>query len=306
MKIEEEKKIAIFAGTTEGRLLAERLAGSNVRADVFVATEYGKEEIPEAPNLHVHDGRIDENGMEDLFREKRYDLILDATHPFAKAVTANIREAAKKTDTAFLRILRDGGRSGIQIQTLEEIQGMAADRKNEPVFVDSVRTAVEFLKMTEGPVFVTTGSKELSAFLELPDWETRVYARVLSMPDVVKTCADMGFYGSHLIAMQGPFSEELNVAMMRSVHAKWMVTKESGKAGGFGEKVSAAKKAGVGLVVIGRPAEDGISLEEGIKYLEKNFSLAASDGHEKDDADDRPEQAGESCQTGSDPLASST
>ena len=71
MKIEEEKKIAIFAGTTEGRLLAERLAGSNVRADVFVATEYGKEEIPEAPNLHVYDGRIDENGMEDLFREKR-------------------------------------------------------------------------------------------------------------------------------------------------------------------------------------------------------------------------------------------
>ena len=98
--------------------------------------------------------------------------------------------------------------------------------------------------------------------------------------------------------MQGPFSEELNVAMMRSVHAKWMVTKESGKAGGFGEKVSAAKKAGVGLVVIGRPAEDGISLEDGIKYLEKNFSLAASDGHEKDDADDRPEQVGESCQTG--------
>ena len=173
MKIEEEKKIAIFAGTTEGRLLAERLAGSKVRADVFVATEYGKEEIPEAPNLHVHDGRIDENGMEDLFREKRYELILDATHPFAKVVTANIREAAKKTDTPFLRILRDGGRSGIRVQTLEEIQEIAADRKNEPVFVDSVCTAVEFLKMTEGSVFVTTGSKELSAFLELPDWETR-------------------------------------------------------------------------------------------------------------------------------------
>ena len=84
------------------------------------------------------------------------------------------------------------------------------------------------------------------------------------MPEVVKTCADMGFYGSHLIAMQGPFAEGLNVAMMKAVHAKWMVTKESGKAGGFEEKVSAAKKAGVGLVVIGRPVEEGISLEEGI------------------------------------------
>lgn len=45
--------------------------------------------------------------------------------------------------------------------------------------------------------------------------------------------------------MQGPFAEDLNVAMMKAVHAKWMVTKESGKAGGFEEKVSAAEKAGV-------------------------------------------------------------
>lgn len=81
----------------------------------------------------------------------------------------------------------------------------------------------------------------------------------------------MGFYGSHLIAMQGPFAEDLNVAMMKAVHAKWMVTKESGKAGGFEEKVSAAEKAGVGLIVIGRPVEEGISLMEGIAYLEEHF-----------------------------------
>ena len=55
------------------------------------------------------------------------------------------------------------------------------------------------------------------------------------------------------------FAEDLNVAMMKAVHAKWMVTKESGKAGGFEEKVSAAEKAGVGLIVIGRPVEEGIS-----------------------------------------------
>ena len=96
-----------FAGTTEGRVLASRLAGSQVAADVFVATEYGKEEIPKAENLQVHDGRVDEIQMEKLFQEKKYDLILDATHPFAVVVTANIREAAEKTGTPLLRILRD-------------------------------------------------------------------------------------------------------------------------------------------------------------------------------------------------------
>ena len=254
MKI-AEGKIAVFAGTTEGRVLASRLAGSQAAVDVFVATEYGKEEIPKAENLQVHDGRVDENQMEKLFQEKKHDLILDATHPFAVVVTANIREAAEKTGTPLLRILRDKISDGSDCRIIT---------------VENIQSAVDFLKTTEGPVFVTTGSKELSAFLALPDWETRVYARVLSMPEVVKTCADMGFYGSHLIAMQGPFAEDLNVAMMKAVHAKWMVTKESGKAGGFEEKVSAAKKAGVGLVVIGRP------VEEGIAYLEEHFALGRS------------------------------
>ena len=165
---------------------------------------------------------------------------------------------------------------------------------------ESVRAAAEFLRTTEGNILITTGSKELKEYTKIGNYQERCFARVLSTKAAVEESVRLGFEGKHLIAMQGPFSEELNVAMMRSVHAKWMVTKESGKAGGFGEKVSAAKKAGVGLVVIGRPAEDGISLEDGIKYLEKNFSLAASDGHEKDDADDRPEQVGESCQSGSD------
>ena len=299
MKI-AEGKIAIFAGTTEGRLLASCAAGSRVQADVFVATEYGKAEIPKAENIHVHDGRIDEIQMEELFREKKYDLILDATHPFAVVVTANIREAAEKTGTPLLRILRDKNSGGTNVhiaetdpRTLEddnqknrntesdmEMPGETAVEETASisdgsdcriVTVENIKAAVDFLKTTEGPVFVTTGSKELSAFLDLPDWETRVYARVLSMPEVVKNCADMGFYGSHLIAMQGPFAEDLNVAMMKAVHAKWMVTKESGKAGGFEEKVSAAKKAGVGLVVIGRPVEEGISLMEGIAYLEEHF-----------------------------------
>ena len=145
---------------------------------------------------------------------------------------------------------------------------MAADRKNEPVFVDSVCTAVEFLKMPEGPVFVTTGSKELSAFLELPDWETRVYARVLSMPDVVKTCADMGFYGIHLIAMQGPFSEEMNRALLQQTKAAWLVTKDTGITGGFPEKVRAARSLGVRLVIIRRPEESGLDYESVLQVLE--------------------------------------
>ncbi|WP_337810740.1 precorrin-6y C5,15-methyltransferase (decarboxylating) subunit CbiE, partial [Enterocloster sp.] len=68
-------------------------------------------------------------------------------------------------------------------------------------------------------------------------------------------------------AMQGPFSVEMNVAMLHAVGAAWMVTKESGTAGGFEEKALAAGQAGAGLIVIGRPKEDGISLREALELF---------------------------------------
>ncbi|MGI5982997.1 MAG: precorrin-6A reductase [Sakamotonia sp.] len=252
------QRAALFAGTTEGRLLAERLAGGPVRVHVFVATEYGGEGLPEAENILVHDGRMDAEEIREELSRLSCDLVLDATHPFARAVSENIRTACAACGIPCFRILREhtkfwrAGESGTG---------------SSPVFVDSVEEAVEILKGTQGHVLVTTGSKELSKYKALPDWEERIYARVLSLPQVVSACGELGFYGSHLMAMQGPFSVEMNVAMLHAVGAAWMVTKESGAAGGFEEKVSAAGQAGAGLIVIGRPEEDGISLKEALELF---------------------------------------
>ena len=66
--------------------------------------------------------------------------------------------------------------------------------------------------------------------------------------------------------MQGPFSYESNLALLRQTGAAYMVTKESGKAGGFAEKLAAAEAAGVKTVIIGRPTkEEGLSLEDVMK-----------------------------------------
>ncbi|MDQ9832305.1 precorrin-6A/cobalt-precorrin-6A reductase, partial [Acinetobacter soli] len=78
----------------------------------------------------------------------------------------------------------------------------------------------------------------------------------------------LGLEGKHLIGMQGPFSKEMNTAMIRQIQAAWMVTKESGTSGGFLEKYLAAKETECGLVVIGRPKEEeGISLEACLELL---------------------------------------
>ena len=271
------KQVIVFAGTTEGRQLSAWLAAAGVETLCSVATEYGELLVEKQPHLSVHQGRMLPEEMEQLFAEEGKPLVLDVTHPYAVAVSANIKAACEKTGCEYLRLIRPSLMNKNACKTAEEI-----------VVVESVEAAVNFLKTTEGSIFVTTGSKELAQFTALPDYQNRVYARVLATPEVVTQCTEAGFTGPHLICMQGPFSKELNLAMLRSIGAAWMVTKEAGRAGGFEEKMTAAKEAGVKVVLIGRPQEQaGLSIEEGVKLLAERFHIPSDLTDSRDEKNGR-------------------
>ena len=176
-------------------------------------------------------------------------------------VSSNIQQACKTTYTTYYRVIRESS-------TL-------LTEDSDTVFVSNVDEAITYLKETNGNIFVTTGSKELHRYTSLPDYENRVYARTLSSPDVVKECYHLGFQGKHLICMQGPFSTEINLAMLKHVNARYLVTKESGLTGGFAQKIEAAKQASVTCVIIGRPQDvTGYTLEE-MKQLLHSKLLAS-------------------------------
>ena len=78
--------------------------------------------------------------------------------------------------------------------------------------------------------------------------------------------------GRHLIAMQGPFSVEMNLALLKQTEAAWFVTKESGTTGGFEEKLKAARLAQAVPVIVGRPYETGESLET-VKEMIKQIAV---------------------------------
>ena len=221
------------------------------------ATEYGKCRIEEGGALTVRSGRLTEEEMEQLFGEEQPEMVIDATHPYADLVSENIRSACEKAGKTYLRLLRPS---------------LAADPSC--VMVDTTEEAVSYLAGTEGKILVTTGSKELAKFAELPDYKNRVYAGAAVAR---RNCIlrGTGFDAAHTIGMQGPFSMDMNVAMLQSFHAEWMVTKESGRNGGFEEKIEAAKKAGVRVVLIGRPKEEeGLSEDEVKRYLVEKFDLS--------------------------------
>ena len=250
-------KLCLFAGTTEGRELAERLANQPVAVTACVATEYGETLLTPRENLTISVGRLTAEEMETFFRRERFDCVVDATHPYAAQVTENIVRACGAAGVEYLRLIRGGSAN-----------------PGGTVFVEDTAAAVEFLEHTEGNVLLTTGSKELGTYAALPDFAQRVYARVLPMKASLEACERSGLAPAHILAMQGPFSREMNVAMLRMTGARWLVTKESGGNGGFPEKVDAAREAGAALLVIGRPPQrEGLELADLTELLCRKFGL---------------------------------
>lgn len=247
--------VIIFGGTTEGRRLAEFCGEHKIKTVVCVVSEYGEMLVPESPSVRVIRRALEKDEMEALFVAEKPSLVLDATHPYARVVTENVTQVCQKMGIVWYRVLR---KSELETKNADSI-----------VTVDSVDQAVEWLKSHEGTVLVTTGSKELVKYTAIPDYKERIFARILPDSQALLNSETLGFPRNHMIAMQGPFSLEMNIATMRMTGANYLVTKESGHAGGFLDKIHAAEVVGATALVIGRPLkETGISLEEACQYLE--------------------------------------
>lgn len=251
-------KFLVFAGTTEGRMVVEYLLSGNAQVTACVATEYGSDMLFEHENLRINIGRLDLEAMKPLIRE--HDLVVDATHPYAEIVTSNIKEACEAVKTKYIRIKR----SSLRFENVIE--------------VENTEKAVELLKSTVGNVLVTTGSKELHKFVEVPSYKERLFPRVLPTVAVMEKCSALGFEGRNLICMQGPFSYELNCAMLKQFNISYMVTKDTGAAGGFEEKVKAAKENGVKIILIKRPIEavdeeESFDMESLKTYLSESYGI---------------------------------
>lgn len=239
-------KILIFGGTTEGRILSRELCADGKEVTVSCATALGVEELRGIPCTALQ-GRLDTRQITELVRG--FDLVIDATHPYAAEITVNVRTACGLAGVPLKRVLRDRGAESDCIQAC------------------SCEEAANYLRGTAGNILLTTGSKELGKFIGIGT--ERLYARVLPTHTGIDACEAVGLPHSHIIAMQGPFSREMNLAMIRQYEIRLLVTKNSGIAGGFREKIEAAEYAGVRVVLIEPPEDSGISVEELLREARK-------------------------------------
>lgn len=229
-------RIIVFGGTSEGKMLSHILAEQKHEVIVCVATEYGKEEQGHSAGIWVMAGRKDVNEMAELIGH--CDVCIDATHPYAVEATKNILEASARVSIPCIRYVRPASEINVR------------EGDTEVIYVDSAAEAAEYFQNTEGNVLLATGAKELPKYKDLDP--ARLYPRVLPLNSSLELCESIHVPHRNIIAMQGPFTQAMNEAIMDQYNIAFMVTKNSGSAGGFLEKLDACRNRNAKLVIIGR------------------------------------------------------
>lgn len=269
--------IVLFAGTTEGRKLSEWLSSKKKKHIICVATRYGEEVLEENTFSRINTGRMDENDMEVFFKENHTDVVVDATHPYAELVTENLKSVTQKLNIEYLRLDRDiFCKDNDETRTDKksdkmELNNMSSENGFQIKYFHNNEECEKALRNTEGNIMLTTGSKELRNYCVTKSVKDRLAVRVIPSVESLKICTDLDIKGKQIIAMQGPFSMETNVALINQYKINVLVTKASGSTGGFEDKLNAAKIIGIKVFVIGRnEREEGLSFSQ-VKEVLSNY-----------------------------------
>lgn len=231
--------IWVIAGTQDGREIARRLSEERKETVlVTVVSDYGQQ-LASHPGLEVRVGRFTKDQMVDLIEEKEITLLVDASHPYAAIVSETARLAAKEKNIAYIRYERPE---------------VALPEYNKLYHTANEEEAATLAGSLGEKIFLTTGSKTLSVFAYAKALQDKkVWTRVLPSTEVMQSCLDLGYSPKYIIAMQGPFTYDLNKAMYESTEAEVVVMKNSGLIGGSDTKLQAAIDCGLAIVVIDRP-----------------------------------------------------
>jgi precorrin-6A/cobalt-precorrin-6A reductase len=230
--------IIVLAGTSEGREITNLLLEAGWPVLASVTSEFGELLLQKQGVLNIVKGVLKKEGLIDLIKNFNASFLVDATHPFAVAISREAIEAAHDTQIEYLRLERKAGRLPddplvIPIRALEELEDYLSTGKR---------------------VFSTLGSKNIPAIMPIiRRKKAELIVRVLPSSKVLESCEELGLNPGQIIAMQGPFSRILNMELFKQYKAEIIISKDSGPAGGLDAKIEAAREMEVPILVWARP-----------------------------------------------------
>ncbi|RQW64552.1 precorrin-6A reductase [Vibrio viridaestus] len=238
-------RVAVFGGTSDSNTLCTWLRKKNIPFELSVATDSGKE-MAQRVTSDFRIGRLGPAAMIEWLKRGQFSLVIDASHPYAMELHKTIVTASQAMGLPTIRLERSSDIS-------DEIQKAA-----NVYWVNSPEQACELANQLHcRSILLTTGSKDLKLYRNSLQCN-KLYARVLPNTVAVELCANVGFSLDEIIALKGPFSQSFNAALYQELGIELVITKESGQAGGFVEKVTASIDSGVLCIVIRRPQQDAL------------------------------------------------
>ncbi|MDE5885473.1 MAG: precorrin-6A/cobalt-precorrin-6A reductase [Oscillospiraceae bacterium] len=243
-------RIAVIAGTSDATELI-RILSQKHQITAFTATDYGRE-ILQSCDCKISVGRLDLTGFSKKLAN--FEFVIDASHPFAEEVTKTVRTVCKILDLPYLRLLRSG---------CAEIPGIPESDKIR--IVNSKEEACAILSRMPGNILLTTGVKTLAFYEEhIPDFAVRGFVRILDTPDSRKVAERSH---ANLIYALPPFMEQDLSEIVRKHQISVIVSKDSGTRGGVDQKIQIAEKFQIFLILIRKPEESGMQMQEILDYI---------------------------------------
>lgn len=217
----------MLGGTGEARRLADLLT---VCPDLRVVSSLaGRVQDPRLPVGEVRVGGFGgHEGLAAWLRAERIDAVIDATHPFAQAMTESAVRAATSAGIPLLVLRRPGWEAG---------------PGDDWHWVDSLTEAAEVLPSLGSRVFLTTGRKELAPFAGLDLW---FLLRSVDPPEAPLPRQ------LEILLDRGPFTYHDELALMRRHRIQVLVTKDSGGPM-TSAKLAAARDLRLPVLLVRRP-----------------------------------------------------
>ncbi|MDO5717603.1 MAG: precorrin-6A reductase [Tissierellia bacterium] len=240
--------IWIIGGTSDSRRFLESLEYSG---DIItsVTTEYAKSLLDKTK---VFVGRMGIDEMKDFCIDNSIDIILDMSHPFAFIVSENAERVSRELNIKYFRFTRTKIKS------------------DEGILVDDIDELGSVLEEISGNILFTTGSKDIPKLEEFKKSNRHIY-RILPLMNSLEIANKAGVEIEDLVCMKGPFTVEMNNAIIRNFDADYMIMKESGENSGFSEKIESCMEMGITPIIIKRPVEEGINSFEELREIVQEY-----------------------------------
>lgn len=176
-----------------------------------------------------------------LIENNEFNLLIDATHPYASHITQTTVSLSKLFSIDYIRFERPPS----------NLDNVDTSRVHEVISLDEAGQLIAS-DFTSGNVLHLAGANTMEPILKYVP-VNRFYARILKVPKSVEKCKMLNLPEEHIIPMKGTSSLEENLKIIEETQASVMITKESGDIGGVTNKINAANLKDIGVIMLKRP-----------------------------------------------------